>query len=182
MHLRETETAMLRLSFSLWAGKLYSCVICNVLLQYNLIHIRKRSVMMFFMPVEAVLNRLAATIRNKMARKKRTNSLSDQVVEFVLTRTIDELSTLTVEQVANYIDVNRSHLSRSFRAEKNFTLEEFVFKIKIIRAAALLKENPKATIKNISDKMGFCRCDYFIRIFKQYFGTTPAKYRDLINQ
>jgi AraC-like DNA-binding protein len=36
------------------------------------------------------------------------------------------------------------------------------------------------TIKEIARKLGFSRCDYFIRIFKRYFGTTPAKYRDLI--
>jgi two-component system, response regulator YesN len=110
------------------------------------------------------------------------NSLSDRVVEFVLSRTLEELAALTVESIANSIKINRSHLSRTFRAEKNFTIEEFVFKIKIIRAAAMLKDNTELTIKDISTRMGFCRCDYFIRIFKRYFGTTPARYRDLIHR
>ena len=110
------------------------------------------------------------------------NSASDRVVEYVLTRSLEELAVLTVEQISTYLKVNRSHLSRSFKNEKSFTIEEFIFKIKIIRSAALLKDEGDLTIKDIAQKMGFCRCDYFIRIFKLYFGTTPAKYRELMRQ
>lgn len=106
--------------------------------------------------------------------------LSNRVIEYVLGRKTDELAVLTVENIALHLNINRSHLSRTFKAEKNFTLEEFVFKMKIIRAASMLKDDLSLTIKEISAKMGFCRCDYFIRIFKRYFGTTPAKYRSLI--
>jgi len=112
----------------------------------------------------------------------KNNNASDRVVEYVLTRSLEELATLTVEQISTHLKVNRSHLSRTFRNEKSFTIEEFIFKIKIIRSAALLKEENELTIKDIAQKMGFCRCDYFIRIFKLYFGTTPAKYRDLLRQ
>ncbi|HLP45441.1 MAG TPA: AraC family transcriptional regulator, partial [Candidatus Kapabacteria bacterium] len=62
--------------------------------------------------------------------------LSDRLVEYVLTRKLDELAMLTVESSANHLNINRSHLSRTFKNEKGFTIEEFIFKIKIIRAAA----------------------------------------------
>ncbi len=106
--------------------------------------------------------------------------LSDRVVEYVLSMKVDELANLTVESIAFTMKVNRSHLSRTFKAEKDFTLEGFLFKIKIIQAATLLKDNMQLTIKDVSKKIGFSRCDYFIRIFKKYFGTTPAKYRQLV--
>lgn len=112
----------------------------------------------------------------------KSNSASDRVVEYVLTRSLEELAILTVEQIATHFRINRSHLSRSFKSEKSFTIEEFIFKIKIIRSAGLLKDDGDLTIKDIAQKMGFCRCDYFIRIFKLYFGTTPAKYRELLRQ
>ena len=110
----------------------------------------------------------------------KNTKISDRVVEYVLTRNLEELSVLSVENIAHNLDINRSHLSRTFKQEKNSTIEEFISKIKIVRSAALLKENDALTIKNISKKMGFCRVDYFIRIFKLYFGTTPARYRELI--
>lgn len=111
---------------------------------------------------------------------KDSNSVSDRVVEYVLSRKVSELGILTVENVAANLKLNRSHLSRTFKHEKNFTIEEFIFKIKIIRAASMLKDNAGLTIKEIARILGFSRCDYFIRIFKLYFGTTPARYRDLI--
>jgi len=107
--------------------------------------------------------------------------LSDRVIEFVLSRKAEQLAVLTVENIAANLNINRSHLSRTFKAEKNFTIEEFLFKMKIISSASMLKDDPHVTIKEISARMGFCRCDYFIRIFKSYFGTTPARYRALIN-
>jgi two-component system response regulator YesN len=113
-------------------------------------------------------------------KKSKTTSLSDRVVGHVLTRKTEELAVLTVEGTAKHLGVNRSHLSRTFRSEKDFTIEEFIFKIKIIRAAALIKERPDLTIKKVAKCIGFCRCDYFIRVFKRYFGTTPAKYRALV--
>jgi len=106
-------------------------------------------------------------MNSKKVRSK-DNPLSDRVVEYVLSRKVEQLASLTVESIAVFLKVNRSHLSRTFKAEKNFTIEEFVFKIKIIRAATLLKDNPDFTIKEISRRIGFCRCDYFIRIFKRY--------------
>lgn len=117
-----------------------------------------------------------------MKKKKESQPrLSVKVVEYVLTRNTDQLATLTVESIATYLKVNRSHLSRCFKAEKKFTIEEFIFKIKIIHASSILKENHTITVKDVAQRLGFCRCDYFISIFKRYFGTTPAKYRDLVS-
>ena len=110
----------------------------------------------------------------------KNKGISDRVVEYVLTRNLDEMSILSVENIAHNLDINRSHLSRTFKKEKNSTIEEFLFKIKIVQSAELLKGNDELTIKDISEKIGFCRHDYFIRIFKLYFGTTPAKYRELM--
>ena len=36
--------------------------------------------------------------------------------------------------------------------------------------------------KEIEEKMGYNRHDYFIKIFKCYYGTTPGKYRDLVKE
>ncbi|MCP4213010.1 MAG: AraC family transcriptional regulator, partial [bacterium] len=62
----------------------------------------------------------------------KTNPLSDRVIDYVLSRKVIELSVLTVDNIAVTLKVNRSHLSRAFRQDKNFTIEEYIFKIKII--------------------------------------------------
>ncbi len=110
---------------------------------------------------------------------KRT-TVADRVIEYVLTRQLRDFANLTVDLVASSLKVNRSHLSRTFTREKGFTIEEYVFRIKLLRAASVLVENNGYSIKKVSKMMGFARSDYFIRVFKSYFGTTPAKYRALV--
>jgi YesN/AraC family two-component response regulator len=49
------------------------------------------------------------------------------------------------------------------------------------RAASLLVEDEELTVGGLSGKMGFCNADYFIQIFKRYFGITSGRYRELKN-
>ncbi len=112
----------------------------------------------------------------------KSSQTAERVIEYVLTRREDDLASLTVDHIASSLQISRSHLSRTFKNEKKFTIEDFIFKIKIIRAAAILREKKDISIKDISRIMGFSRSDYFIRIFKLYFGTTPARYRELVNR
>lgn len=44
----------------------------------------------------------------------------------------------------------------------------------------LLGQQNEPSIKRISKKMGFSSTNYFIKIFKAHFGTTPGKYREYI--
>jgi len=67
---------------------------------------------------------------DKKLNMKDSSRVSDRVVEFVLSRKVSELAALTVENVAAYLKLNRSHLSRTFKSEKYFTIEEFIFKLK----------------------------------------------------
>lgn len=107
--------------------------------------------------------------------------ISDKVVDFVLTRNNLQLADLTVEDVAQEIKLNRSHLSRTFRSQKNLTIEEFIFRTKISRAVVMMRSYPKLSIREIAEHMGFCRSDYFIRIFRQQFGITPGRYREVMH-
>ena len=65
--------------------------------------------------------------RMKSIRKK-SPSISERVVQFILTRNLEELSVLTVVSVAAALELNRSHMSRSFKNEKGLTIEEYLFK------------------------------------------------------
>jgi AraC-like DNA-binding protein len=111
--------------------------------------------------------------------QKKNSSQSDKVVEYVLTRKIGELETLSVESVSKDLKIKRNKLWRGFKAEKELTPEEYIFRIKITRAAFLLEENDELTVKEIGEKVGYYDYNYFISIFKQYFGTTPGRYRKL---
>lgn len=120
-------------------------------------------------------------IRTMNLKTKKKVCQSDRIVEHILTLKPEELESLSVENIARSLGTNRTKLWRIFKKEKNITLEEYIFRIKITEAAFLLHNENGLTIKEIAEKTGYYCYDYFIRIFKQYFGTSPGRYKDLKN-
>lgn len=102
----------------------------------------------------------------------------DQVVENVMSVTDQEFANLTVAVLAYSFKINRYKLSRQFKRQTDMTLEEFLYKEKMARAAFLLKTFDNITVKEVSKRIGFCTCDYFIRKFKQYYGVAPGRYKE----
>lgn len=104
---------------------------------------------------------------------------SEQVIRFILTRDNEELGELTILNIAHKFNISQSHLYHIFQNEKKMPPGKFLTITKMLRSANLLEESDHSlTIKAISKKMGFSSSDYFTRIFKEHFGTTPGKYRE----
>ena len=116
-----------------------------------------------------------------MILKKKKN-ISDRVVEFVLNCSPDDFQNLTVTKIASTFHVNRCYLSRKFKSDKAFTLCEFLIREKLSRSVVLLRENDQITIQDLSIKMGFSNTNYFIQIFKNYYGAPPGRYRQYISK
>ncbi|WP_438313307.1 helix-turn-helix transcriptional regulator [Sporosarcina sp. FA9] len=85
-------------------------------------------------------------------------------------------SFLTVEGIAKNLDISTSHLSRIFREHTKLTLVEYINIRKIEKSQYYLRFTDKK-IYDISDQFHFCNQSYFTRIFKQYSGQTPKKFR-----
>ena len=103
----------------------------------------------------------------------------DQVLQYVMTVTDEEFADLSVGTLAHSFNVERSKLSRHFKRQTGLTLEDFLFKEKMGRAAYLLKAQVPITVKEVSRRVGFCTSDYFIRRFREYYGIVPGRYREL---
>jgi two-component system response regulator YesN len=112
----------------------------------------------------------------------RKSNISDRVVEYVLNCSTKDFQTLTVSELARIFGVNRCYLSRKFKGDKDFTLCEFLAREKLFRAVGILKKDSRLTIKDLSEKLGFANSNYFIRIFKRHFGTSPGRYREWVNR
>lgn len=104
---------------------------------------------------------------------------SDEVVKYILTRESKDLETLSVEKIARHLGTNRTRLWRIFKKEKKVSLEKYIFRIRINEAAFMLQNEEDLTIKEIAEKTGYYCYDYFIRVFKQYFGASPGVFRNL---
>lgn len=106
------------------------------------------------------------------------STISDKVVEFVLTREVGDLENLTVSAIARKFSVNRCYLSQKFKYDKKFTLHDYILMVKILRSLSLLETQEEITVEDLSRKMGFAGPDYFTRVFKRIIGTTPGKYKN----
>lgn len=117
------------------------------------------------------------SIGGRITNSPTVSTLSDRVVEFILTMDVSDLENLTVSSIARTFDTNRSYLSQRFKFDKSFSLHDYIIKVKILRAMSLLENDDDLTIDVLSKKMGFSSSDYFTRVFKKVIGTTPGKYK-----
>lgn len=104
------------------------------------------------------------------------SDISDRVVQFIVSRGIDELGDLTVNSVAQEFNMNRSYLSNRFKADKNIFMHDYILMIKILRSLVLL-ESEDITVDALARKMGFSSAEYFRQVFKRNVGTTPGNYK-----
>ncbi|NJC26697.1 response regulator [Neolewinella antarctica] len=81
-----------------------------------------------------------------------------------------------IDRLAQELNVSRPNLNRKFRALLNQSSNQFLRGIRLQRAADLLNKT-QDTVAAITDAVGFRSVSYFVKSFRDEFGTTPGKYR-----
>jgi AraC-like DNA-binding protein len=104
-------------------------------------------------------------------------NIADDVVQYVITVPDDIFAGLNVSKLAVHFEVDRFRLSRQFKKCKKMTLESFISREKMFRAAFMLIANKDISVKDVAKKVGFCTCDYFIRVFRDYYGVVPGRFK-----
>lgn len=81
-----------------------------------------------------------------------------------------------VNEIAEYVGVSAGYLSRLFKRETGISIVDYIQKERIEAASNMLIYSDYSA-SQISEYLCFSTQSYFIKIFKKYKGTTPAKYR-----
>ncbi|NVJ50952.1 MAG: AraC family transcriptional regulator [Gammaproteobacteria bacterium] len=85
---------------------------------------------------------------------------------------------LTLQNLAERLNVSSHHLSQVINDQLNMTFYELVNEKRISAAKALLAEEPQArTILDIGYEVGFNNKTSFNNAFKKFTGMTPSEYR-----
>ena len=79
-------------------------------------------------------------------------------------------------ETAKEVCLSPKYLSRLFKQRTGMNFNKYKLTIKMNKAKHLLDEGA-CSVNHISDKMGYMNPESFIRIFRKYFGCTPAAYR-----
>ena len=102
--------------------------------------------------------------------------LCREVVCFINKQPIEKLGKMTLSHIAQEFNLSLSNLSRVFNRTMNVKLNAFFVEHKMLKCALLLHHKPSLSIKEVAKISGFSDIDYFNKIFKKHFGTTPCVY------
>lgn len=88
---------------------------------------------------------------------------------------------ITVEEISDYIGLNRSYLGIIFKEYTNMTPQEFIIDFRINKAKKLLGDM-SMLIGDVSRSVGYDDPLNFSKIFKKIVGVSPNAYRKNIKQ
>lgn len=86
-------------------------------------------------------------------------------------------SPITLEEVAEKIQISGRQLQRIFREQSNESFSEYVESIRLAHVCAHLLES-ELTIEQIAAEHGFPNSNYLYYVFKKRFQMTPKQYKE----
>lgn len=97
----------------------------------------------------------------------------NRVLDYIRAHLTDDLSLETLTGVAGF---SPFHFHRIAQAMTGETLAETVARLRLERAAALLRADPDLAIAQAAYDSGFASAAHFSRAFKKHFGLTPRRW------
>ena len=83
---------------------------------------------------------------------------------------------LSLPVLAENAGVSPSHLSRQFKAETGASISRFLARTRCEKAASLLRST-SLPVQDISAHVGYLDNNYFVKVFRSFYGITPSQYR-----
>lgn len=89
-------------------------------------------------------------------------------------------SPLSLSIISNALHLSREYTSRIFKKELGITLTEYINEQKMLFAKDMLSSSVIA-LNDIAGWLGYENYGYFSKVFKNYFGLSPAKMKANLN-
>lgn len=83
---------------------------------------------------------------------------------------------ITLNHLAKKVNMDASYVSDLFKKKTGQTITQFLQRIRVEASIRYLIDT-RLTIQQIADKCGFANDNYYIKVFKQWTGKTPGKFR-----
>jgi AraC family transcriptional regulator len=99
----------------------------------------------------------------------------NRVIDYINRNLDADLSLQVLAEIASF---SPFHFHRIFKAIVGEKVHDFVSRLRVERAAVLLRHQPNLFITEIALQCGFSSTSTFSRAFKNYFGVNPSLYRE----
>ena len=85
-------------------------------------------------------------------------------------------TTLTIQVLSQKLQLHPSYLSTLFKKETGYSVHEFVQNTRLETAKNILLDSDY-TCASIANTLCFSSQSHFVRLFREKYGITPAKFR-----
>ena len=118
-----------------------------------------------------------AILMHNAKKRTDTNTSQSYVQKSIEYITANYSYPITVEDIASYVGLSRSHLFRSFQTVLGVSPKEFLTDFRI-KQSCLLLERSDLSITAIGNSIGFDNSLYFSKAFHKVKGMSPKEYRN----
>ncbi|MBQ6231480.1 MAG: helix-turn-helix domain-containing protein [Eubacterium sp.] len=127
--------------------------------------------------VNAIREEMILGFANEMNKRKTATVKSTQVklcIDYITDHLHDNI---TVPELAEHVNLTVKYLSKLFKKEMGYSINEHIRRLKVEEAKSLLRYSYKSSLEIATD-LGFTSHSYFITVFKKETGMTPREYRN----
>lgn len=124
-----------------------------------------------FLIMDALLS--GSSSKRKTQNGKRTQFYTNEAITFISS---NYPFPITVEDIANRLNLDRSYFGKIFKETMGQSPQEFLIRYRMSKAAELLKTTD-LSVKEISLKVGYPNQLHFSRAFKNIYNQSPRSYR-----
>lgn len=124
-----------------------------------------------------IFEEMQVDFAGRMRELKKTNATSIHIrkcIDYIYEHLHEKL---TINELAEFSDLNASYLSKLFLKETGVSVKTFIINAKIDTAKNMLKHSDFSYL-DISLALGFSTQSAFISVFKKNTGMTPKQYRE----
>lgn len=115
------------------------------------------------------VNKSIPVIKSQSREQKYVN----EIKKYIQTNYIEPIK---ITEIADKLNINRSHLYRIFKSETGIGVEDYIINIRINHAKVLLKDT-EFSVATIANLVGYKNYTTFFKRFKQSVGITPLDFR-----
>lgn len=132
--------------------------------------------------VKPVLKKDLIAVLQKLNLSEIIEELPDQTTEDPMVQLIKQYinnhldETVTLEMIGNSVHLSPKYLSHFFKKKTGINILTYLTDKRMAYAANLLKTSD-LQVQEIGEMIGYKKTQYFIALFKKYYGLTPHQYR-----
>lgn len=111
------------------------------------------------------------------AASEKSRSISDVKIERIRRYILDRYAGVTLQQLADYMNMNTTYLSHYFKDKTGQKLFDYITEVRLNAALEILKTDSRLNVAEVAERVGYTNAISFSRSFKKQFGVPPSEVR-----